>query len=141
MATLTIIRGTPGSGKSTYAKQHFNCLILENDMLHQIDGEYKWSARVMNFATQFVYDTTKAVLKNGRDVCVCNTFTKRKYLKLYKDLAEECNAKFKVIRVNGDFGNIHNVPAETLKNMKEHFEDWEDEEIVTPTFQVSFQDS
>ena len=30
---LTIIRGLPGSGKSTYAKSRYNCLILENDVV------------------------------------------------------------------------------------------------------------
>jgi hypothetical protein len=29
-----------------------------------------------------------------------------------------------------DFGSIHNVPMETINNMKEHFADFEGETIV-----------
>jgi adenylate kinase family enzyme len=47
---LIIIRGLPGSGKSTFAKSYFNGYIhLEADMYFvQPDGSYDWVAEQIN---------------------------------------------------------------------------------------------
>jgi predicted kinase len=43
MATLTIVRGLPGSGKSTYAKS-LNVFHIEADMFCMKDGKYEFDA-------------------------------------------------------------------------------------------------
>lgn len=41
---LTIIRGLPGSGKSTYARSHFpGILLVEADMFAMVLGAYRFS--------------------------------------------------------------------------------------------------
>lgn len=127
---LTIIRGMPGSGKSTYAKNNFNCLILEQDMFFIRNGQYKWHPSGMPSAIEWCKSMATTALENGMDVCVVNTTLKRQYVEEYKKLAEQHNASFEVIRMDTSYGNIHNVPTHVLDNMKKSFEDWPGETIV-----------
>lgn len=132
MAKLTIIRGVPGSGKSTYAKKNFNCLILEQDMFHERDGKYQWKAAAMRDAIRWCKDMARHALKLGMDVCVVNTFVKIPHVEEYRRMAIELGASFDVIRMDNDFGNIHAVPETTLKDMKDSLMDspWPGEKIV-----------
>lgn len=130
MAKCILVRGLPGSGKSTFAKSHFNCVILENDMWHEIDGKYQWSAASMKDAVQWVMLTAEFMLSHGRDVCICNTFVKRALVEVYKKIAEKHDAKFDVYRCSSDYGNTHDVPKHVLDNMKAGFEDWPGEIVV-----------
>ena len=127
---LTIIRGVPGSGKSTYAKKNFNCLILEQDMFFIRNGKYKWYPDGMPSAVAWCKNMATTALENGMDVCVVNTNVKRRYVEEYKKLAEQYNASFEVIRMNTSYRNIHNVPTDVLDNMKNGFEDWPGETTI-----------
>lgn len=121
---LTIIRGLPGSSKSTYAKSHFQCLILENDMFLVRNGKYDWSPARVKAAIRMCIDFASKALAAGADVVIANTFTKRKFVAAYEKLAKAYGAEFEVIRMEHDYGNVHNVPADVLKSMREGFEDW-----------------
>lgn len=130
MSRLTIIRGVPGSGKTTYAKKNFRCLILEQDMFHERDGFYQWSGAAMRDAVKWCSKTAHDALRLGMDVCVVNTFTKREYVETYRRMAAETGASFNVIRVEGDFENVHSVPPGAMSAMRRIFEDWPGETVV-----------
>jgi len=130
MAKLTLVRGLPGSGKSTYARK----LGLENhfeaDMFFEKDGEYKFDPSKIKDAHEWCQSQTRAALKKGESVVVSNTFTQHWELKPYLDMAKELGAEVKVIRMTTDFGNIHGVPEAVINNMKERFEDFPGEEVI-----------
>ena len=130
MANLYLVRGLPGAGKSTFAKANFKCLILENDMWHEIDGKYQWSGKSMKDAISWVMSTTEHMLSHGRDVCVCNTFVKHTFVDIYKKIAEKHGANFIVYRCQHDYGNVHDVPEHVHESMKSGFEDWPGEILV-----------
>lgn len=129
--TLTVIRGIPGSGKSTFAREWFGwSLVLENDQFHVSDDCYRFDKTRMKAAVDWCYDTAAAALGRGMDVVVANTFTRRRFVDCYRRLAAANCADFRVYRMTGDFGSVHDVPAEVLAEMRDGFEDWPGEAFV-----------
>ena len=130
---LILCRGIPGSGKSTFAINNFPGIFhIENDMFHMKNGIYSFDFKLQNQAVAWCMNTCENALKNGMDVIVSNTFTKRKYIMNYFKIAQSFNAEFIVYRLNGSFKNNHSVPNNVFENMKNGFEDWPGEIIVTP---------
>lgn len=127
MKTLYIVRGLPGSGKSTLAKT----LVVDQNLHHHeadkffidANGDYIFDVTKIGSAHQWC---KKGVLDNMvagvQKISVSNTFTMRKEIKPYLDLCETYGYTPFIIHCQNEFGNIHNVPEETLKNMKERFQ-------------------
>lgn len=128
---IVLIRGLPGAGKSTYAKKHFpNALILENDMFHVRNGTYSFNENRQRNAVEWCVGVATASALKGMDVVIANTFVRKKFIQAYRELAESTGQQFKVIRLNTQYGSIHNVPESVMESMREGFEDYEGEEIV-----------
>src|SRR5687768_3587586 len=127
MSDLIIIRGIPGSGKSTMAQKLLNSnevdVHIEADMYHVVDGVYEWNAKNVHDAHIWCQNHTYMELANNKRVVVSNTFTTIKELKPYFEIAEKFNIVPKVIHCKGNFGNIHDVPEATLIKMKERFQE------------------
>ena len=128
--TLTLVRGIPGSGKSTYVKTNYHCLHLENDMFHIHNGNYEFDTKAQKNAIEWCVSMCETALGNGMDVVVSNTFTKKAFVDAYKKIAEKYDANFEVIRCTGNYQNQHNVPKFVFESMKRGFEDYEGEKFV-----------
>lgn len=122
MSTLYIVRGLPGSGKSTYAKSlgipHF-----EADMYFMQDGEYKFNASLLHHAHMWCYNRVAELLDVGVDVVVSNTFTTVKEMKNYLNVAKMYNCNVVIVEVKTQYGSIHNVPEETIAKMKARWQE------------------
>lgn len=126
MPTLTIIRGLPGSGKSTLAKEldnHPRVKRFEADM-YMIDenGNYEFSQDRLMYCHTKCRENTRNALIDGYDVIVSNTFTTKKEIKPYLDIARQCNADVNIILCQNNFGSIHDVPEETMQRMRDRFD-------------------
>ena len=131
---LILVRGVPGSGKSTFASKVFpGAFHVENDMFHVKDGKYRFDFNRQKDAVSWCMDMCETALRNGMDVVVSNTFTKRGYVMAYVKLAAKYGADVSVYRMTGSFENRHSVPVTVFDNMKKNFEDWPNETIVVPT--------
>ena len=128
MATLYLIRGVPGSGKSSFAKDLIACgmasLHFEADMYFYDEyGNYNFDPTKLGMAHQGCQEVTKKALEVGLNVVVSNTSTTEKEVAVYQQIAEEIGAKFVSLvvenRHNGQ--NIHNVPEEKIQQMKNRF--------------------
>lgn len=121
---LILVRGLPGSGKSTIAEQlsHISWMNhLEADMYFMRDGEYKFDVNKLGAAHAWCQNETRECLREGNPVVVSNTFTTIKEIRPYFDIAKELGIIPNVILAQGNFGNIHNVPEETLEKMRQRF--------------------
>lgn len=133
--TLYIIRGLPGSGKSTFANTLTSTLVtagipvlgpFEADQ-YFIDpqtGSYNFDASKLGAAhNQCFANVENAMQRFITNVIVSNTFTTQKELKPYLELAKQYNYKVVSLVVENRHGNssVHNVPDEAITRMKDRF--------------------
>jgi predicted kinase len=125
---LYIIRGVPGSGKSTKAREllaknpklkHF-----EADMFFEKDGTYKFNPRKIKDAHQWCQKGVESALKEGNSVIVSNTFTKLWEMIPYIEMAKRLGVGVVVFTMKGEYQNVHGVPEEKVKEMRERFDDY-----------------
>ena len=134
MAILHLVRGVPGSGKSTFAHRQWPAVLrLENDMFCEIDGKYQWSKDRVKTAINMCTSMVGMALKSGCDVVVANTFTKKRYIAAYEKIARENGAKFEVYRCSGNFQNTHRLSPSMVESFKKAMEDWPGETFVEST--------
>lgn len=126
---LTIIRGLPGSGKSTEAKK-LGIFHVEADMFCMKDGEYCFDYKTHSNNHLNCKYLISFALSNDCDCVVSNTFTKLEEMNPYLDKARFYGANVEVIRMSSNYGTIHNVPLEVIDKMRERFEDYEGEKII-----------
>lgn len=122
---IYLVRGLPGSGKSTFAKslglKHF-----EADMFftHPITGEYEFNPRKISSAHDWCVENVELTMKGGESLVVSNTFTQEWEMKPYFELAEKYGYSiFSIIIENRHEGkNIHDCPEDKVEVMRNRFQ-------------------
>jgi predicted kinase len=117
---LVLIRGLPGSGKSTLAHSMMNHKHMETDMFWGPD--YKFDIAKLKEAHEWCQIHTRGLLEEGLSVVVSNTFTTKKELQPYLEIAKDFGIKPQIITCHGQWKNVHNVPEEVLERMESRFE-------------------
>src|SRR5262245_49221920 len=98
MATLTITRGLPGSGKTTWAKAQPRAVRVNRDELRKMlhggwTGE-SWAERHVTAAQRAAVE---ALLRNGVDVICDDTNLRAKVVRELAELASECGASVSLV--------------------------------------------
>jgi predicted kinase len=133
MKILTLLRGLPGSGKSTFALNLVGSdfLVCEADKYFMVDGEYKFDGSKLKEAHESCRTMVETYMKDSlvndqfyREIVVSNTFTQEWEMQPYYDLAKQYGYMvFTVIVENRHGGeNQHGVPSEAIQRMKDRFE-------------------
>jgi predicted kinase len=123
MKTLILLRGLPGSGKSTFAKT-LGGIHIEADHYFMKDGEYKFDASKLKQAHEHCRTSTEGWMIEGYNIVVSNTFTTSKEMQPYYELAEKYGYQVYSLIVENRHGStsIHSVPDDTLDKMEKRFE-------------------
>jgi predicted kinase len=125
---LYIVRGLPGSGKSTFAKT-----LVKKDYCHKEadmffvdrDGNYNFNPSQIKDAHKWCQDEIEFVMKYDHSpLVVSNTFTQEWEMQPYIELANKYGYRVTTLIVENRHGgtNVHGVPADKLEQMKERFE-------------------
>jgi predicted kinase len=130
---LTLVRGLPGSGKSTFANFVWNeYAICEADkFFYDKEGNYNFDATKIKLAHVWCFNQVRTRMEDNKlnpqfypEIVVSNTFTQEWEMEKYYELAEEYGYKVFSIIVENRHGGInqHGVPAEKLEQMKNRFQ-------------------
>lgn len=129
MPTVTLIRGLPGSGKTTLARA-FAAVNCAADDYFDLPTGYFFDARLLPAAHANCQRRVKAALVRGFDVAVHNTFTQEWEVAPYRAIAKAAGADLKIIDLF-DAGlsdaelaerNQHSVPAEKIAAMRQRYD-------------------
>lgn len=133
---LYIIRGIPGTGKTTLGKKISKYVVAADDMPGLYDHSFQ--PPTYNLALQAEsHEWCKAKIKKWmqegkRTIAVSNTFIKQKYLRPYLLLATEYGYVVQVIQCeavvfpDGSAAqSIHGVPKNVVARMKSTYQSWE----------------
>jgi MoxR-like ATPase len=135
MKTLFIIRGLPGSGKTTLAESlatpygtattgaPLPAMFAADDFFTAEDGTYTFRPEHIADAHGECQANVRRAMRDGCDrIAVHNTFTQAWEAEPYRNLAAEFGYSVFVLTCENDFGNIHEVPETAIEIMAERWE-------------------
>lgn len=129
---LFLIRGLPGSGKSSLADS-LDLPTFEADAFFIHDGAYRFDPGLLPQAHAECQRQTREALEHGISCTVANTFTQRWEMQPYIEMAEELGVELTVVSLydggcsNVELAarNIHGVPLDAIAAMRVRWEhDW-----------------
>lgn len=144
MQLVVILRGIPGSGKTT-AAGHLNMIrfsrgnstmsVCSADNYFLNDGVYKFDPVKIKLAHEDCYKRFDLALRSGESVIVDNTNTRIWEMQKYINRANECGARVTVYRMDTDLETClrrqtHGVPRDKVIQMHERFEDYPGEFLI-----------
>lgn len=137
MKELFLLRGLPGSSKSTLANS-IGGHHVEADNYFMDGDEYKFNASKLKEAHAWCQNVVKVwILNSVPKITVSNTFTQEWEMQPYFDLAEKYGYRAYSLIVENRHGGVneHGVPEYKLAQMKDRFE-----VQLLPAKEIHFED-
>ena len=130
---LILVRGLPGSGKSSFSKLIWSDFVIceADKFFYDEEGNYNFDGSKLKEAHAWCKNQVETFMKDHEvnaqyypEIVVSNTFTQEWEMEDYFKLAEKYNYKVVSLivenRHNGK--NIHGVPDEKIEQMRNRFQ-------------------
>lgn len=120
---LQIIRGLPGSGKTSLAMRHWPRLLrLESDYFFEREGSYTYTDALNREACRWLLLTASRVMLAGFDFVVTGVFAAHtERLDKLVEFALESDYEVWIETLEANYGNIHGVREDDLAAMQRDF--------------------
>ena len=129
---LILLRGLPGSGKTTLAKIILQLrstdepeILSADDFFEDKEGEYNFDPTKLKEAHNYCqFRCSERMRQQKARIVVANTFTQEWEMDEYFKMAERYNYRVHTVIVENRHGNenVHGVPENKLQQMKNRFE-------------------
>lgn len=131
---LILLRGVPGSGKTTFARHMWaEGVIFEADKyFYDQEGNYQFDGSKLKAAHEWCNQSVQDAMEQNSstagkyypEIIVSNTFTREWEMQIYLDLAKQYGYHVVSLIVENRHGgsNVHGVPAEKVQEMRDRFE-------------------
>ena len=129
---LILLRGIPGSGKTTLAKILLQIrgtdepeVLSADDFFEDENGEYHFdSLKIKEAHNHCQFRCSERMRQQKAKIIVANTFTQEWEMEIYFEMAKRYNYRVHTLIVENRHGseNIHGVPIEKITQMKKRFE-------------------
>ena len=122
---LYIVRGVPGSGKTTLAKQLTANVFEADHYFYDNDGNYNFIPSEIKEAHKECQQFVGFAMESGiQKIAVSNTFTQEWEMEPYFELAKKHGFKVFTIIVENRHGGVneHGVPEDKIEQMKNRFQ-------------------
>jgi len=121
---LIIIAGIPGAGKSTLAAKmvaegQADCFFEADQWMIDNSGNYLFQPDKLKYCHEKCFRSVCDALRNGLTVIQSNTNLQQWECRKYIEFAKSLVAEVEIIHLHSEYGSIHGVPAQKLKEMKE----------------------
>ena len=131
---LILLRGVPGSGKSTFANHMWSSgVIFEADQFFlDENSDYKFDGSKLKDAHEWCRNSVEEAMQENHmtagkhypEIVVSNTFTREWEMQAYFDLAKKYDYNVVSLIVENRHGgkNLHGVPDDKVQEMRDRFE-------------------
>ena len=129
---LILLRGLPGSGKTTLAKIILQLrstdepeILSDDDFFEDKEGDYNFDPTKLKEAHNYCqFRCSERMRQQKARIVVANTFTQEWEMDEYFKMAERYNYRVHTVVVENRHGNenVHGVPEDKLKQMKNRFQ-------------------
>ena len=129
---LILLRGLPGSGKTTLAKIILQLrstdepeILSADDFFEDKKGDYNFDPTKLKEAHNYCqFRCSERMRQQKAKIVVANTFTQEWEMDEYFKMAERYNYRVHTVVVENRHGNenIHGVPEDKLQQMKNRFQ-------------------
>ena len=129
---LILLRGLPGSGKTTLAKIILQLrstdepeVLSADDFFEDKEGDYNFDPTKLKEAHNYCqFRCSERMRQQKAKIVVANTFTQEWEMDEYFKMAERYNYRVHTVVVENRHGNenVHGVPEDKLQQMKNRFQ-------------------